>query len=274
MQNLVNLNDLNDRYLSLLTQTEKHEKLSGKYKHVTTANTLQPFFDAGFLISNVQYGKRRKTEQDAMLGAHAVRLRNPEMKIGNDYIELVVLNSYDGTAKYSINLGIYRLVCANGMVAGESVFGRAIKHIGSDFHSEVKQSVDTALGRMDELKRVVAKMKEIQLTDAEKSEIASPIFAERLNNVKNLISVDMGYSMRPLRAEDKSNDLWTTINVIQEKILRGGIRYNYNRETKDYQDNVILMPSVKETKAVYDPKSTVKLNKLIFEKAAALANAA
>jgi hypothetical protein len=35
--------------------------------------------------------------------------------------------------------------------------------------------------------------------------------------------------LTPFRPEDEGNDLWTTFNVIQEKMMRGGFSYKSQR---------------------------------------------
>lgn len=269
--------NLTDGARELLTRRTAHAEMSDKYKTLTTANTLQPFFDAGYKISAVQYGKRRKNnvEGQGLAGAHIVRLRHDALKIGNDSIELVISNSYDGSCKWSISLGIFRLVCTNGLTVGQSVFSRTIKHVGTEFYDNVKVALKDAESNIETLKRSVERIKSVQLTDNQVKEYARAIFQERLNGVKNITNIDLDASLKVERPDDAGNGLWEVLNVVQEKLLRGGVEYTHLREVKNDDGQVIeLKPSHRTTKAVFNTKETMRLNQLTFDRALEFANAA
>jgi hypothetical protein len=42
-------------------------------------------------------------------------------------------------------------------------------------------------------------------------------------------SLDMSDILTPFRPEDEGSDLWTTFNVIQEKMMKGGFSYKTQR---------------------------------------------
>ena len=75
---------------------------------------------------------------------HCVRFRQLDdfLNPGQNVLELLLFNSHDRSKKFSISAGIYRFVCANGLVIADSVFeSYDIKHIG-DKENEVKNAVD------------------------------------------------------------------------------------------------------------------------------------
>jgi hypothetical protein len=41
--------------------------------------------------------------------------------VGDSLVEVVLVNSHDGTSSYKLMAGIFRLVCWNGMVVSESM---------------------------------------------------------------------------------------------------------------------------------------------------------
>ena len=43
------------------------------------------------------------------------------------------------------------------------------------------------------------------------------------------VSLDMSDILTPFRPEDEGSDLWTTFNVIQEKMMKGGFSYKSQR---------------------------------------------
>ena len=56
---------------------------------------------------------------------HMIRFRHadslPSVAVGDSLVEVVLVNSHDGTSSYKLMAGIFRLVCSNGMVVSESM---------------------------------------------------------------------------------------------------------------------------------------------------------
>jgi len=65
--------------------------------------------------------------------------------------------------------------------------------------------------------------------------------------------------LRPKRLADTGTDLWSTFNVVQENIIKGGIR------TAKIGGNGRMRRSTK--RAVGNIEKNIKLNKAIFEMA-------
>ena len=256
---------------TLLNQTEN--VLSDRYKLITTQDVLEPFLKEGYEISSMNYGGKRGKNKDVenTHGAHVVRLRHEALKIGNDYIEAVISNSYNGSLPFEVSLGIFRLVCSNGLVVGNSIINESVKHVGSDFFNLTQLAVNKAFSKANEVKNTVESLKSRTLSDNEILELAYKCYKKRLENVNNLASIDLLNSIRPLRDEDRKKDAFTILNVIQEYSLRGGIKYSYEREIKDDNNKVIdfnLKHST--TKAIFQPKKTIEYNKFIFDQACKL----
>ena len=199
--------------LELLNQSVKHESLSDKYKVLTTQDTLKEFLNKGFFINTLDYGKHYKSKSKEY-AAHIVRLRHDALKIGNDHIEVVISNSYDGSVPFAINLGIFRLVCSNGMIVGDSVYSASIKHIGQDFYKQVNVYLNRSLTKIDTLKLQVEKLKNTVLTSNQIDLVAHKVFSERLRNVKNLKLIDLSSSLVRERVEDNSKEDWNIIKVL------------------------------------------------------------
>jgi len=51
--------------------------------------------------------------------------------------------------------------------------------------------------------------------------------------VHNLRAINTNLALYPRRDEDRGDTLWQVMNVVQEKLLRGGIPYTINQERKD-----------------------------------------
>lgn len=249
----------------ILNQNGQKETLSQKYKHVKTIDVLKPFFDQGWQVSpNGILTSPRSKYKD--LTKHIVRLEHPDYFIGHDKPQLIVTNSYDGTSCLEVNLGIFRLVCSNGLILGDSFFHEKIKHIGHDFKIELDSILKGALDRLNDLKETIHELKITELNHDQEIKLAEKIFSQKLKNVENLKSIDLEKSMLRERNEDYSRDAWTILNVIQEKLIRGGIHYEYMKEKKNDQGQVIeLNLKNRKTKAINSPAQNLHLNKLAFD---------
>jgi hypothetical protein len=68
-------------------------------------------------------------------------------------------------------------------------------------------------------------MMERQLTEKEKLRLVGEAVKIRWAVGSQPQSLDMSDILTPFRPEDEGDDLWTTFNVIQEKMMRGGFSY-------------------------------------------------
>src|ERR1700731_5292278 len=52
--------------------------------------------------------------------------------VGDSLLEVVLINSHDGSSQYSLQAGVFRLVCSNGMVVADSLLDAIkIRHTGN-----------------------------------------------------------------------------------------------------------------------------------------------
>ena len=80
----------------------------------------------------------------------------------------MLFNSHDRTKSFSISAGIYRFVCANGLVVSDSVFeSYKIKHIG-DRDNDVVNAVAKITAIKDKLLDKIKTLSNIQLSNLEK----------------------------------------------------------------------------------------------------------
>lgn len=128
-------------------------------------------------------------------------------------------------------MGIYRLVCSNGLVVPTSVANTiSMKHVdlSTDFTevmtNDFFSKIPVIFNRMGEMQERVLGQREIE-------EFAQRAIDIRFDKAAN--KVDFEQVLRPYREEDKSNDLWTIFNVLQEKVIKGGVKFqNTNRRSK------------------------------------------
>ncbi len=59
---------------------------------------------------------------------HMLRLRHASQINGAEANEIVLLNSHDGTSSYQMLAGMFRFVCSNGLVCGDTVADVRVPH--------------------------------------------------------------------------------------------------------------------------------------------------
>ena len=270
--NVPSIVNLNDRRIALLTQSSGDSKRSDKYKPYTTLSALKVFFDAGFYVSGFDAPKSH-------FAAHLVRLRHDNLRLENgDFIEVIVFNSYDGTKPLMVYLGVFRGACANGLIFGSFIFESRVKHIGQDFYTRVASALNGAQDKVHDAKTLISRLQSTELNNAQIIDFARKAFEKRLSDVKNLHPMtdnQLRQSLRIVRSEDNGRDAWTVLNVIQEKIMRGGIHYSHDRIIKDDQGNEIGKKlSHRSTRQLTRPSRTVELNTMLFDDAVSLLDVA
>ena len=177
--------------------------------------------------------------------------------------EVVLLNSHDKSSAYQLHCGLFRLVCLNGMVVSDGTFARiSIKHSGFNPDSVIEASFDV----LEAVPRIMDKVKLFQdriLTDSERLALATGAATYRWED-PNKAPVNPSMLLNPRRYGDGAKDLWTTLNTVQENIIRGGQR-DYSRRRPDGS----RMPKSRAIKGIDED---MKLNKALWQMAEVLRN--
>lgn len=130
-------------------------RVSGIYKQVRTMDVVDILRDQGWSPVRARYVNVR-TPEKAQFCKHEIRFQREGDRslsvVGDESLQLILTNSHDASSSYHVMLGVYRLVCGNGMVVQSSSFQDIhIRHVGFD-PAEVIQ----ASARVGESGRLVA----------------------------------------------------------------------------------------------------------------------
>lgn len=196
-------------------QTERHNNVSNKYNVVQPALIGQVMADNGLDIATLSTGKARDADK-VNFQRTLSRYRGPEIAEGVN-LDVIYDSKHMGRGQDRIFLGIYRIVCTNGLFAGINFFSASVRHNGNTY-DQLSCGIKQALSMQSKLTETIKKMQSIQL-DTEKSQLLASqavsllVPANTLQIKHNLLSIR--------RAEDQSNDLWTVYNRIQENAMQG-----------------------------------------------------
>ena len=207
---------------------QQSPKVSNKYTFISTATVLEDMKKLGWEPFNASQRKSRKGE-DAMFTKHLIRLRNDEVgKIGDSIPEVVLTNSHDGRNAFTLHAGLFRLVCSNGLVIADTTFEQVkIKHQWYNFE-EIRKIMDGMLEVVPKVVSQVQNLNLISLSDEQQIDFASKSLLTRYPKGNENLNVEDLLS--PVRQGDRGNELWKIFNVVQEKLVKGGLVFNNKKE--------------------------------------------
>ena len=203
---------------------------SQNYRFLPTISVINALRDSGFNVVKATQSRCR-IEGKGDFTKHMIRLRHTSnmnsLNIGDEVPEIVLVNSHDRSSAFKLMLGIFRLVCSNGMVvASQKIESLSVRHSGSDnllrevidVSAEVVKEAPKAFEQINHLKSIILSPDEqIAFAKGAKELITTSIDVKP----EKLLSVRR-YNDYPNR--DGSRDTWKTFNIVQENIIRGGIR--------------------------------------------------
>jgi hypothetical protein len=200
--------------------TSPSPKMSNKYTFVPTIEVVENFDREGWKVySAKQVGKGNYAQ-------HELRLRNGELpQVGDSLIEAVIRNSHNGISSFSVSSGLFRLVCSNGLTVPTSVADAiSVRHMNFDL-GMVREITDQFAERLPVIQRSVGKMESTFLSEGQLVDFVNKSAMIRWEK-GSIPKFKLEDFLRPERDGDVGNSVWKTFNVIQEKFVRGGMKYN------------------------------------------------
>ena len=229
--------------------------ITDRYVHVPTEKVIEDVMKLGWTPINAYRVASRG--QRTGTGRHMVKFVNYDfMQEGKtEYPELLLTNSHDGTTAFKLDVGIFRLVCSNGMVVKSQDFGSMkVRHYGYDFET-IKGAVNDLVEQIPDYLKQVEDMKEQKLEREQMLEFARQAAMLRMTKVNEeaidkVVDVESFLSVE--RKEDEGNGLCEVFNRLQEKVVNG--KFNYALGKKE-----------RKARPVKGFKSQVKLNQDLWE---------
>lgn len=199
-----------------------HESRSSKYTFIPTERVLAGLMDVGFLPIEARQAHTRVASP--LHARHAIRLRRRYESISlKDAIpEIIFLNSHDGTSAYQLRMGIYRAVCTNGLIVSRGAFPAVcVAHRGNVVDAVIAGALQMA-ERFESLAAQVEQMEQRFMAEEEQLTFAARALALRYPD-QTQQGMHPSQLLQCRRTEDQGDDLWSTLNCVQENVLRGGL---------------------------------------------------
>src|SRR5258708_9090994 len=237
------------------------EGVSDRYSFLPTSSILKGMRDNGWVPVRAEQQSVR-TEARRGFQRHLIRFARVEhldtWQKNQVRPEVVLLNSHDKSSAYQLHCGLFRLVCSNGLVVADATFQRiSMKHSGFNPDSVIEASFKV-LGAVPDIMNKVQLFQDQILTDAERLALATGAATYRWEDPSKA-PVKASMLLNARRYGDDAKDLWTTLNTVQEKIIRGGPP-DYSRRRQHGR----RMPKSRAIKGIDED---MKLNKALWQMA-------
>ena len=227
-----------------LHTTPTNPDVSDRYVHANTMTVVEDLAKLGWFPVQAKQCRNKKNSS-GIRSFHMIAFQNPDVKITktldngekivDTYPRIILTNSHDGFNSFKFMLGLFRLVCSNGLVVCDNqMVDMAIRHINYDFE-ELRKVVASAIERVPEIVNTMNEMRNVILTDEQKTALATEVVKLRkgVEDDKDFVveAEVVEDILTPVRKEDKGSDLWTIFNICQEKMIKGGfgLRTSRNR---------------------------------------------
>lgn len=199
---------------------------SPNYVFFNTQTAIKALAECNFLPVRAQ---QDRTKVHAGHARHMITFRMPHApankatrKLGDLTPEVRIINSSDGSSRFHMQMGLYRLICLNGCVV-------AVRGMPNMSAIAVHKKVDAA-AIIAEANRItasagplferVASWQKIMLPAPRIESFARAAAEIRWNDKATSYTVtDLA---APQRDEDKQDNLWNVFNRVQENGMRGG----------------------------------------------------
>jgi len=231
-------------------------EVSKHYTHISTSKVINDMRTLGWDVTDVKEVKARKATTRGVQ-KHLVVFRNPEVLIeGEDgdtvFPQILLTNSHDGKNAFTFTAGLFRMICANGLVIATQQFEDVkIRHMGYTFE-DLQLNIRAMVERLPLTVDSMNKMKAIEMGEEEALVFAKKCLTSRFGDDKmKMLKVDLKKMITPIRREDFGTDVWSRFNVIQEKLLDGEFTYTVGGRSR-------------KARKVKNFKQDQKINKEIF----------
>jgi hypothetical protein len=200
-------------------QTQPSPIVGPNYVFLSTAQAHAVLADFGFFESRYKQSKGTGYQKH-------VSIFERETDTDEDgRFNLMLLNSHNGTSSLRLEAGYFRILCENQLVHGK--VGVRVPHRGQAL-DRFAEAIPLVLAQMEQFKETKALLRDKVLDGESQLELA--YFALQLRGL-DTDGLDELSALRnqqniltSRRSADRGPSAWHRFNVVQENIIKGGVR--------------------------------------------------
>lgn len=207
--------------------TSPHKSRSERYGFVPTSDVVKRLLKEDYVcVAAGQSNVRKGREDHYDFTKHMLRFRSrkhaeAERIVGGLIPEVVLINSHNGTSSFTLQAGLFRLVCTNGLVVQDADHGTISVHHTHKIAERVVEAADHILEEAPKILAVTKEWDAIKLSRRQQLHLANKAIELRYLS-KELSPIDADMALTARRNEDEAPTLWRTFNVLQENLSQGG----------------------------------------------------
>lgn len=211
--------------------TEPDSRRSNRYAFVSTTEVIKEMAKYGW------YPAFARQTGKGIYGRHVIRFSDDSgtlpKQVDDVFPQIIFDNSHNGTSRATFHIGLFRLVCSNGLVVREkdTDFSISVKHISVTAEA-VMEVLKKMTERFNEVSKTIRKFQKIELTPEQQTEFAikaiaarEPMVFVREDGTIDREKAEKVYSVQeiltPRREEDTKPTLWNVFNTTQERLVNG-----------------------------------------------------
>ena len=202
-----------------------------RYKFTPTTEIVDYMKDMGYLLTDAKQSKTKIPLRNTY-GTHIVTIQHPDLYVKDSEGGLearptiVLLNSHDGSRPIQFEMGLFRLICSNGLMIKSMDMGSFKERHTKYTFQEVKDLISS---KVDTLPKVIDKINDwnmVEMTAKQRRQFAVDALLLRLGEERKVEDYEINSVLETRRVEDKGQSLWRTFNAVQENIIKGGFQMN------------------------------------------------
>ena len=226
---------------------------SEKFGFISSSNLVTQLEAQGLKLADVIESKIRK-DKEKRLGyqKHVMRF-NTGLTNAHGNLQVLAINSHEGSSALTFRMGFFRLVCSNGLIIGNDLIPQIkVRHTQNGL-LKLNDSVDELMQWQRVAMDNIDKMSNKKLSSEEFEALV-------MNSAKIRMGEKFTDKIVPLfevkRYQDQSKDLFTVFNVIQENVMRTGF-YALNKDTN----------TTTKIRAIKGVNASLELNTALYNEA-------
>ena len=237
--------------MNCLTQT--NHRGSNKFGFISSSNLVTQLEGQGLKLADVVESKIRKNKEERQGYQKHVMRFNTGLSNAHGNLQVLAINSHEGSSALTFRMGFFRMVCSNGLIIGSDLIPQIkVRHTANGL-LKLNDSVDELMQWQRVAMDNIEKMTSYKVTAEEFEKLA-------LASAKIRMGEKFTDKIVPLfeakRYEDNKEDLFTAFNVIQENVMRTGF-YALNKETN----------TAVKVRAIKGVNASLELNTALYNEA-------
>lgn len=189
-----------------------------RYEFVSTAEIIDVLDEAGWGVrSALQPVVRRSPLRSEQTMMHRIVCAPREAVAVNGVVPQILLtNSHDGRTAVSMRAGLYRFVCANGLVVGNTQAQFRLRHSGG-VKVATMEYLDHLAGLLPLIHDTTSRWDEVEVDEDTEKHYATAALQLRFG--KEFDHYDPVAAAQVVRDEDEGSSLWRVFNRVQEALV-------------------------------------------------------